>query len=202
MVFYNCLWCCKMHLTNICWLKGCNWITVLWWQILTVENSPCSCFPSSLGGGTTRKALAKQRTWCYESTGNIQATIFWHLNKHRVFRKNNKECEDPAFTSRQEENTVLEFGSLVSPCPQPPSLLGAEGLWQSDVTRSGKGSPGSQGLLPAKPGQSQPPPARRGEKAFPGQRQVLNSVMDEASKRGFNDSWHSSWMHKQPFAGH
>lgn len=140
-----------------------------------MENSPCSYFPSSLGGGTMRKALAKQRTWCYESTGNSQATVFWHLNKHRVFRKNKKNAKIQPSPPGRRRTTVLEFGSLVSPCPQPPSLLGAEGLWQSDVTRRGKGSPGSQGLLPAKPGQSQPPPARRGEKAFPGQRQVINS---------------------------
>lgn len=153
-----------------------------------MENSPCSYFPSSLGGGTMRKALAKQRTWCYESTGNSQATAFWHLNKHRVFRKNKKNAKiQPSPPGRRR----TQCSSLVPWCPHvpsPPRCWGAEGLWQSDVTRSGKGSPGSQGLLPAKPGQSQPPPARRGEKAFPGQRQVLNSVMDEASKWGFNDS--------------
>lgn len=80
--------------------------------------------------------------------------------------------------------------------PTSPSLLWAEVL--------------AERCNPGREGQSQEPgtnlcnswavsasPARRGEQSSsPGQHQVLNAVINEASRRGFNDSWHSSWMHK------
>lgn len=147
-----------MHLTNICWLKGCHWITVLWWQSLAVENSPSSYFPSSLCDGTPRKALTEQRTWCYESRGNSQAMVFCHLYKHRVFRKKKIMWRSnlcfPAGGGHRAGVAPRWFDSLVS--PHPPHCCGLRS-WQSDVTQGGKGSPRSQEQISAIPGQSQPP---------------------------------------------
>lgn len=155
-----------------------------------MENSPSSYFPSSLCDGTPRKALTEQRTWCYESRGNSQAMVFCHLYKHRVFRKKkNNVTIQPLLPSRRR--TPCWSGSQVVwflGIPTSPSLLWAEVL--------------AERCNPGREGQSQEPgtnlcnswavsasPARRGEQSSsPGQHQLLNAVINEASRRGFNDS--------------
>lgn len=194
-----------MHLTNICWLEGCHWITVLWWQILAVENSPCSYFPSSLCG--EESSYKTGNLVCYESTGNSQATVLRHQNKCRLFRKNKNHGKiQPLLPSRRR--TQCSVGSRMVWCPHVPSpspCCGLEVFGRGMLPGEGRAIPGARGCsfkTRALPASLSPQRWERWEIPLPGPPQVLNAVMYEAGKWGFNDSWHSSWMHKQIFAGH